>query len=119
MQTFRKAYEEYIVACHQLIVVYSSESSSCKAAVHARMDITQKRLLLLAALDVRDGILISDAFQLIELEQELSRITGIETALFPNLPKVLARFMWRRTRKKLEYRVVQWLKVCTQRAGII
>ena len=78
----------------------------------------QKRFPLLAVLKASDGVLASDAFQLIELEQELSRVTSLATSLYPNFPKSFARYLWRRARKRLEYKFVQWLEVCEQRAGI-
>ena len=118
VHTFNDVYEEYRGACCQLIDIYRSETSSCGDAVRARMNITQKRLSLLVALRASDGVLASDAFQLIELEQELSRVMGLATSLYPNLPKSLARYLWRRARKRLEYKFAQWLEVCEQRAGI-
>ena len=79
----------------------------------------QKRFPLLAVLKASDGVLASDAFQLIELEQELIRIMSLATSLYPNLPKFLARYLWRRARKRLEYKFTQWLKVCERRASTI
>lgn len=117
MHTFRELYGEYRDACRQLLAIYQSQTASCGDAVNARIKVAQKRFSLLVILEASCGVLASDAFQLIELEQELSRVTSLATSLYPNLPKSLARYLWKRARKRLENKFSQWLEVCEQRAG--
>lgn len=117
MHTFKELYGEYRDACRELIAVYQSQTASCRDAVNARIKVAQKRHSLLVVLEASCEVFTSDAFQLIELEQELSRVTGLATSLYPNLPKSLARYLWKRTRERLENKFSQWLKVCAQRAS--
>ena len=119
MNTFNELYREYQKACRQLVVIYQSQTASCRDAVHSRLKVTQKRFSLLVVIDAKDEVLVSDAFQLIELEQELSRVTSLATSLYPNLPKPLARYLWRRARKRLENKFSKWLEVCEQRADAV